>query len=74
MTTNEIQTIKFIKLEDYPRLKLAYGFVSEIDRAVIAGGVARDILLNGKVSDGSDIDIFIGQSDECGRQHIGRER
>jgi len=53
-----------IKLKDYPELKAAHKFVSEINRAVIAGGVARDILLKGKLSEGSDIDIFIGQYGE----------
>jgi len=55
-------TTKQIKLKDYPELNLAHNFVSKIHHAVIAGGVARDILLNSKLSDESDIDIFIGES------------
>jgi hypothetical protein len=53
-------TTKLIDLKDHPELKIAHDFVSKIPRAVIAGGVARDILLNGALSDESDIDIFIG--------------
>jgi len=55
-------TTKQIKLKDYPELKLAHNFISKIPRSVIAGGVARDILLNGKLSEESDIDIFIGDT------------
>ena len=39
-------TTKQIDLKDYPELKIAHKFVGKIPRAVIVGGVARDIFLN----------------------------
>jgi len=56
---------KQIELKDYPELKIAHDFVNKVPNAVIAGGVARDILLNGQLSDDSDIDIFIGKTNQC---------
>ena len=44
-------------------MKIAHKFVDKIPRAVIAGGVARDILINGELSGESDIDIFIGEEE-----------
>lgn len=45
-----------IKLEDHPKLKMAHTLVTKYPDAIIAGGVARDILLGVEYN---DIDIFI---------------
>ena len=49
-----------IKVNNHPQLKLALHFVTKIPNAIIAGGAARDILMCDKLSDETDIDIFIG--------------
>ena len=49
-----------IEVNNHPQLKLALHFVTKIPNAIIAGGAARDILMCEKLSDGTDIDIFIG--------------
>ena len=49
-----------IEVNNHPQLKLALHFVTKIPNAIIAGGAARDILMNKKLSDKTDIDIFIG--------------
>ena len=55
----------YIELNDYPQLKLAHHFATKIPDAIIAGGVARDILMGEKISDKTDIDIFIaGENSE----------
>jgi hypothetical protein len=47
---------KQIKLKDHPKLKAAHEFVTNYPDAIIAGGVARDLLLDREYS---DIDIFV---------------
>ena len=51
--------IKEINLRDHPKLAEAHEFVKNRTDAVIAGGVARDILLGREYN---DIDIFVADS------------
>jgi hypothetical protein len=48
--------MKTLKLKDHPKLKEAHEFVTNFPDAIIAGGVARDILLDKEYD---DIDIFV---------------
>ncbi|MCU7833699.1 MAG: hypothetical protein KZQ83_00490 [gamma proteobacterium symbiont of Taylorina sp.] len=57
-----------ITLEQHPELKLAHEFIKKFPDAVIAGGVARDLLCN---RESNDIDIFMSVSSDIEKINYG---